>query len=374
MSMIQCPECGTKISDKARICPNCGFVSNEPSRPISEQDKYMPLPLFKYDIQEWNPNGNEEDYFVSFEDNKTLFDFLGDWESICRYAPEISEIISELAKEEKVLVADINPYVRKLIEEGVYRFTIDKNGEILPTIRDAKSIVKQVRLKEIEQVPELSNCMNNLALQSTMNQILDEIQYVEDTIKGLHIELQNDRLALADSAKDQLRVAIKIEDSKLRNIVILNAIKTATEAKCVLMRNFVENLHFVSENSDLNDLQLFMEGKTSKDIPAKVHDAFLDLINITNAVQIECKGYAILGEIEAEKECLSQFNTFILDNKLNERDTLLLLNENSPESNTLLVNEFGEISSKIINHSEHFLLKDNEMIMLEDNNENENEY
>lgn len=40
MSLILCPECGTKISDKARICPHCGFMSDDNLRPISEQDTY----------------------------------------------------------------------------------------------------------------------------------------------------------------------------------------------------------------------------------------------------------------------------------------------------------------------------------------------
>ena len=25
MALIECPECGKKISDKATTCPNCGF-------------------------------------------------------------------------------------------------------------------------------------------------------------------------------------------------------------------------------------------------------------------------------------------------------------------------------------------------------------
>ena len=56
MSLILCPECGTKISDKATSCPHCGFVSADPSRPISEQDTYEMVPAFRYDIEEWKPN------------------------------------------------------------------------------------------------------------------------------------------------------------------------------------------------------------------------------------------------------------------------------------------------------------------------------
>ncbi len=32
MSMIKCPECGKEISDKASICPNCGYPLDSPSK------------------------------------------------------------------------------------------------------------------------------------------------------------------------------------------------------------------------------------------------------------------------------------------------------------------------------------------------------
>lgn len=34
MSIISCPECGKKVSDKAPICPHCGFQSGD----VTEED------------------------------------------------------------------------------------------------------------------------------------------------------------------------------------------------------------------------------------------------------------------------------------------------------------------------------------------------
>ena len=47
------------------------------------------------------------------------------------------------------MVAKMDSYVKELIDKGIYRFTIDKQGEILPTIRDADGFVKQVRLEDM---------------------------------------------------------------------------------------------------------------------------------------------------------------------------------------------------------------------------------
>ncbi len=40
MALIRCPECGTKISDLAQFCPNCGR-QNDASTQINEYENYL---------------------------------------------------------------------------------------------------------------------------------------------------------------------------------------------------------------------------------------------------------------------------------------------------------------------------------------------
>lgn len=372
MSLILCPECGTKISNKATTCPHCGYISKDATLPISMQDTYEVVPTFSYDIKEWKPSSVQLSV-VAIEDNKSLVQFFGSWKNIEHKMPAIANVIQQMAKKENILVAKMDGYVKKLIDKGVYRFTIDKQGDILPTIRDSEGIVKQVRLEEMTLSPEIANSMNNLATHAAMAQILDEIEYVGDAIRGIHIELQNDRIALAESARDKLRFATKIQDTKLREIAILNAVSSATEAKRVLMRNFSENLQFISENSDKNDVQLIFEGKKGRDIPQKVSDSFQDLVAITNSVQAECEGYAILGEYESSKESLLQFRNFLIENKLDDRDTLLLLNGNTPQRKIPIVNEFMMISERITSFDTSSMISGHNVLMLTEENSNESE-
>jgi hypothetical protein len=370
MSLILCPECGAKISSKATMCPHCGYISNDATLPISLQDTYEVVPTFSYDIEDWNPDKNDQS-LISYEDNRTLVENLGNWQNLQLRVPAIANVIKGMATKDKILVAKMDSYVKTLIEKGVYRFTIDKNGEILPTIRDAEGIVKQVRLKEMNLTPELANSLNNLQTHAAMAQILEEIEYVGDAIRGIHIELQNDRIALAESTKDKLLLASKIQDTKLREIAILNAVGSATEAKRILMRNFTENLRYIAENSQKNEMQLLLEGKKGKDIPQKAADAFQALVAITNSVQIECQGYALLGEYESSKESLLRFKSFITDNKLDERDTLILLNENTPLEKINVVNEFMEITDKITTFDVNRQLTGHNIMMITEDIEDE---
>lgn len=346
MSLILCPECGAKISDRATTCPHCGFESADSSRPISEQDRYERVPFFEYNYGQWNPD-NEKVKVISYEDNKCFMDYFGDWETIKNKLPAIAEAIMSLADKEYVMTAKMDGYVKSLIDKGVYHFSIDKNGEILPTIRDAKGFVKQVRLEKKTLTPNLTQSLNNLSTHAVMAQILDEIECVGNAIREIHIELQNDRLAKAESSRDKLNQARLIQDSKLREIALLGVVDSATDAKRILMRNFSQNLQLIEQHSNQSDLQLMFSSKNEKDVSAKAIDAFQSLVFITNAVQTECEGYAMLGEYEPCKECLMEFKDFIEENKLNQRDTLLLLNENSSQKRIEVVDEFSEIAERI---------------------------
>ena len=211
MSLILCPECGTKIADRATKCPHCGFQSADAERPISEQDKYEIVPIFEYDIEEWKPNRGDLSV-ISYEDNKTLIEYFGSWKTIQVKLPAIAEVIGAMANKKHVMIAKMDSYVKDLIDKGIYRFTIDKQGEILPTIRDADGFVKQVRLEDMSLTPNLTQSLNNLSTHVVMAQILDEIEYVGDAIREIHIELQNDRLAMAESSRDKLKQARMIQD------------------------------------------------------------------------------------------------------------------------------------------------------------------
>lgn len=370
MSLISCPECGTKISDKAITCPHCGYIGTDHSLPISVQASFEAVPTFSYDIEMIDLNKSQFGA-VSIEDNRKLVEYFGNWENIQLILPDIAQAIRNMAQKEKVLIADIDPYIKNLIKKGIYNFSIDKQGKILPTIRDSNNIVKQVRLEEVTLIPtELTSTLNNLSTHAAMSQILADIEYIGNTIMELHIELQNDRIALAESAKDKLLQAAEIQDTKLREMSILNAISSATEAKRVLMISFSESLRYIEEHTDKNDMQLSL--KKSKYISQKASDAFQSLISITNTVQAECEGYAMLGEYEASKKSLLQFKEFITSNQLDNKDTILLLNENTKQKQNTLVEQFMIISQRITSfNADQALTEPNIFMITEDSGNGE---
>ena len=353
MSMILCPECGSKISDKATMCPHCGFQSNDPLLPISEQDTYENIPVFDYCVED--DDISIDDLSVSsYEDNKRLVNYFGKWDNIQTSMPAIAEVIIALANKENVMIAKIEPYVKKLIDNGTYSLMYDKHGAILPTIRDSNGIVKQIRLENASFSPDLLQAINNLSTQARMASIIDKLEYIEDALMQLDIGLQNDRLAKSEAAHDKLKQARLIQDTKLREIAILGIINSATDAKRVLMRNFSQNLNYILEHSNESGLKLLKSKKEETEaLNRKSLDSFQALMYINNSVQVECEGYSIIGEYEPCRECLSEYKKFIESNNLDKRDTLLLLNEHSDQKKIELVDHFVDIANRISTFNTH---------------------
>ncbi len=40
MAIVECKECGSKVSDKAKVCPSCGIESPSPKKPASRIVRY----------------------------------------------------------------------------------------------------------------------------------------------------------------------------------------------------------------------------------------------------------------------------------------------------------------------------------------------
>ena len=344
MSLIPCPECGTDISDRATKCPYCGFQSEDPTKPISEQDQYDNTVQFHIVCQ--FDDCDDRTYDLTNGNHNKLFDFLGNWKSISEKIPQIAIALKKILKQRKVLVANIdglNEQIKDLIDNGIYRLQKAKDGRLLAQVVDSNGkLVKQVDLIETDLKPDALNVINNLQSQAQINKILNEIRSISEQLEDLRIELSNDRLAKVESAFELLAQANYIRDKRLRDSTIINAMNHSTEAKHALMRNFEHYLRNIKMNYGGN--KLFSK---NKDCEKQSRDAFEALQYITKSVQVECVAYSMLGQFDVCKYCLEQYESFIERNELDNRDTLLMINENFSKSRIELVDQFEKIVYQI---------------------------
>ncbi|MUH59277.1 zinc ribbon domain-containing protein [Bifidobacterium canis] len=339
MAMIRCPECGTNISDRAKRCPYCGFESEDNTRSIATQDEYLPALSVKMAITRWDPlNAQEEDEEEMSEielvdlapaDSKRLGRLLGSWDRLVVALPALAEAIRAMAMNETETrwVADLPAYYCKLIDEGKLVLK-ESEGGLLPVLFDEKGhFAKQVRLKEVASNPELLHSLRHLETQAAIAMVAAQIEHMGEMIESLSKDLQNDRLAIADSAWDKLRQAQMIPEGRARDEYVRVALSTATDAKRTLMRNFVERQRVIEGN----DSGIFAIAKNvvtgNADLAEKAaSDAMQDLVAIANMVQVECQGHILLNQVDAAQESLLEFAEFVEDRRLDDENTLLDLN------------------------------------------------
>lgn len=339
MSLIPCPECGTDISNKAKICPYCGYQSDNPSRPISEQDEYTEQPHFQFVFNYCD----EQLCALSREDERDIYDCFSNWRFITEKMPAIAIAIKKILTKSKRLEANIDGLddgIKELINKGIYKLQKTKDGRLLAQIVNKKNkIVKQVDLTEVDVQPDVLGAINNIQTQAQMAEILHEIKAVSEQLQELRIEINNDRLAKVDSAFELLSHANNIRSKRIRDMAIIDSMSNCLEVKHSLMRNFKNYIGFVKSN--------YKNSIFSKDCDQQAKDAFEALLFITRTVQLECMAYSMLGQYDICNECLERFNEFVIQNELNNRDTLILINENLKENRTDIVDQFVWISLQI---------------------------
>lgn len=331
MSWIRCPECNAKISDAALCCPRCGFTADKPLLPISKQVSTEAVPPFFCETGSGNTFETVLLNAVTIENRLELSDTFGNMAWLGLHVPEIAEAICNLARNEGNLVADLSPFLRKMIATGRYSFNIDSASQILPTIRDSSGkIIRQVRLKpaDLNGIGTIADLCGSIGTHLAMAQMMQGMERMNLSIQNIHAEIQQDRLSKFEAARDMFMRAQKMDDPSLREQFLLATVQTATEAKHSLMWNFTQNLQQVKSASQKSISQMVFAPLTQSGISTNARDAFNDLSYATASCQLECFAYVSLGEKEAAADCIDAFADFLLENQLLEDDTLVMLHEN----------------------------------------------
>ncbi|MBK5211988.1 MAG: hypothetical protein JJE36_06775 [Coriobacteriia bacterium] len=271
---------------------------------------------------------------------------FGRAENLSRVAPAFFEAV-KAALPETIKIAETNPAIQRLIDSGIYRFVTDKSGEILPSIYGDKGVVAQVRLRDIKLTPDLGLSIVDLQTQIALAQVISEIHDVQRGIADLHSELQDDRLALAESAWQQLQQVAQISDARAREEKLLSILSSATDAKCILFRAFASEKRFFEERKDKGWFSKLIDKEAQNHGDEKSAEIFNSLLAITQTVQVETTVYCLLGEQNAARLSMKQFSDFISANSLDDRDMLLTLDSYGNSSQKNLIDNFTDIQQKI---------------------------
>ena len=124
----------------------------------------------------------------------------------------------------------------------------------------------------------------------------------------------------------------------------------------MLIKNFDRHYHFLLEHGEKGALEMLLDKTTAKDISRHASDAVLDLANIINVAKIECAGYIMIDQPIACKDAIAQFESFIKNYHLDNRDTLLRINSGSTSNNCTPIDTIFTSINSIVDMSNRIKL------------------
>lgn len=335
--MAACPECGTRISGKAKQCPYCGCVSEDALTPLGS------MPPTTQPTKVIIPQASVFDNGMNLlkpEDNAKIVEFLTDAERMMQFAPAIYEtIMKTISRSESKYVADFSKKAEEMMRKGELVFSIEKkSGDLLPQLRRVSNgqVYEKARI-HIEEAPkDMLPTVYSVQNQVNMNEMMRKIEAVSEEINALRLEGQADRIAKANSVWSQLQQAALMQNARLRELKILSIAADATEARCLLEENFKVQIKLLKQGKG---------GSKAKGLAG--NNAMTALTAIAMMSRTEYAAYSLLDEEDAARLSLEQFKRFVLANKLDDRQTLLQINSFSSEDRGQIVNGFHAVAGSI---------------------------
>lgn len=227
-------------------------------------------------------------------------------------SPAFTKLLKSI-KPTEILEAKMTETAKKLYDSGkiILKYRKDGNG-IVPALYNAKTdkFVKGLSLIRKNISPELSGALANLATQSQLQQILEQIEEMNTSIQLIQRGQRDDRIGIYFSARQKFIEALGMTNIELQAQALLNAAHTANDARFQLMQAMKSDIDNILNNKKLS--------KPQKDeLSNNVREA---LYFINKATEITATSFSALGQNKPMISALKSYQCFIKEIILVECD------------------------------------------------------
>jgi len=210
--------------------------------------------------------------------------------------------------------------ISKKLEDGSAHWNIDKSGMKLPTIKDQKgSFICQARLEETK--PEYFSNFNDIALQSTMAAVLEQLETLNEQVFDVIQGQLSDRIGIIRGAEETYKQALLVQDINIRKQLLSQSISELNKGRCQLIESLESKTKFIHELPQSTIKQIFYSlfQKIDPDkINKKFHETQRIFDNIIRSSSFIALAYEELGEMKSLqqsllplKECIREYSTKI---------------------------------------------------------------
>ncbi|WP_028549986.1 hypothetical protein [Paenibacillus sp. UNC451MF] len=238
--------------------------------------------------------------------------------------PSFMEIKKEISANELYKII-IPPDILTKITDGTAKLKSDDLGRLLPSVTDSKGkILCQIRLEEIQ--PEQYCDMSKVAIQSSLSNILNELEAIRENVLDILDGQRTDRLGIIKGAEDTYNQAILAENKENRKALLQMTVSRLNEGRRQLMLSLESKLRLVEDLPDTS-LKIYWEALIQKNRTTKNNSLYKEIQEIIEAIVSSTYylslSYEELEEYRSLKKSFEPFQTNLLRyaaicNKLSE--------------------------------------------------------
>ena len=221
---------------------------------------------------------------------------------LMKQSPAYTNFIRSL-KPAKILEANLTETAKQMMDKGEWFLKYSKTKEgFLPVLVDKSNhFVHQVTLKTKNITPQLSESLTSLATQQQLAAAMQQLEVMNSSIQRIERGQRDDRIGLFYSARQQFIEATVMSDGVLQEQALLNAAKTANDARFQLMQTM---------KSDVNEI--IGNKKLSKKDRDKLSDGVREAMRyINDATGLCIAAFSALGEQKSMQASLMSYKCFI---------------------------------------------------------------
>lgn len=205
--------------------------------------------------------------------------------------------------------------ITRQLEDGTARWNYDKAGKQLPVIKDQKgSFLCQARLEET--TPDNFSNLNNMALQSTMVAVLEQLEYLNEQVSDVLEGQLTDRIGTIKGAEETYKQALLAKDQIIRKQLLSQAISELNKGRSQSIESLETKTKFIQDLPRSNFKQILYSLFQKVDIN-KIQKQFLEtqriFDNIISSSSYIALAYEELGEIYSLQESLLPLKKCIKD-------------------------------------------------------------
>lgn len=303
--------CKSNLTEELKMSKNIVYIHRDD---CSKEDDFEFLDSLDNNYIEY-PSGSS---YMGDNINRIIGYTTNKANKLIKKIPAFINYLSSL-KPQQLFDLGMSGTAESLYKSGKLILKMRKDGNgFLPILCDKSGkFFEQVNIKPNQMKPQLAEALNSMAVQQQLSEILDSLEEMNLKIESITQGQRNDRIGLYYSARQQYIEALNIKDSILKQQALMNVIKTANDARFLLMETMKTDIKFImSKNSNL-----FNDSKaSSKEIEDKLMNIRESFKLINDATGICALSYTELDENEALKSSLCAYKNFIQQCLLNKNE------------------------------------------------------